>query len=317
MATEIILKQLLIFGILVAVGALAFWRKIISTEMKNNLSRLVIDVTLPFLILTTFAGMESSDKLLKNGFIVFILAFANLIFLYLLGSFSSRVLKLKGAQETVHTLHTMFGNIVFLAFPLLDALFPGGIGVFYGAVYQLASNSITFTYGVYKLSAGTQKAGWKSLLNSNTIALAVGALILIFRISLPQPLMTAFVGLGKCTGPLSMVYIGAMLAGLSIRKSILNPSIYLLSFNKLILGPLFLSIVYFFALNFINVEMGKDAFFVLVLQAAMPCQTIVVVLSHRYNSDYQLAGANLFVSTILSVITLPAIYLFLEWLVAT
>ena len=53
MATEIIVRQLLIFGVLIAVGALGFWRKIISTEMKNSLARIVIDITLPFLIFTT------------------------------------------------------------------------------------------------------------------------------------------------------------------------------------------------------------------------------------------------------------------------
>jgi malate permease and related proteins len=314
MATGIILNQLLIFGILVAIGWLAYWRKVITPEIKDNLARIVIEITLPFLIFSTFAKMESTDALLKNGLIVFILAFGNILFLYVLGSLTSRLLGLKDAQKTVHTLHTMFGNIVFLAFPLLDALFPGGIGVFYGAVYQLASNSVTFTYGVYKLSAGTHKKGWKSLINSNSIALGIGAMILVFAVKIPSSTMIAFEGLGKCTGPLSMVYIGAMLAGLNFQKAILNPTIYLLSFNKLILGPIALASAYYFALQGLNIEISKVAFYVIILQAAMPCQTIVVVLSHRYNSDYHLAGANLFVSTLLSIATLPVIYLFLDWL---
>jgi hypothetical protein len=245
--------------------------------------------------------------------LIFILAFLNLAILYIIGKISSRIARLKGDQEIIHTLHTMFGNIVFLAFPLLDALFPGGIGIFYGAIYQLASNTITFTYGVFKLSTGTHKSGWKSLFNSNFIALTLGVIILIFSIKMPSPVMVAFEGLGKCTGPLSMVYIGAMLAGLNIRKAIFNPSIYLLSFNKLIFGPMALAVAYFFGLKLLGIEISKVAFYVLILQAAMPCQTIIVVLSHRYNSDYQLAGANLFVSTVLSIFTLPVIYFFLDW----
>jgi hypothetical protein len=314
MATSIILNQLLIFGILVGIGALAFWRKIITPEIKDNLSRIVIDVTLPFLIFSTFSGMDLNDGLLKNSLLIFILAFANLAFLYIIGKLSSRIAGLKGNQEIIHTLHTMFGNIVFLAFPLLDALFPGGIGIFYGAIYQLASNTITFTYGVFKLSAGTHKSGWKSLFNSNFIALTLGAATLIFSVNIPNPILVAFEGLGKCTGPLSMVYIGAMLAGLNIRKAIFNPTIYLLSFNKLLLGPISLATVYFFGLQLLGIDISRVAFYVLILQAAMPCQTIIVVLSHRYNSDYQLAGANLFVSTVFSILTLPIIYFFLDWL---
>lgn len=313
MATEIIIRQLLIFGILISAGALAFWRKIITSEIKNNLARIVIDVTLPFLIFSTFANMDYDPKLLRNGVIVFILAFSNLFVLYWIGKLSAKLLKLSIAKETVHSLHTMLGNIVFLGFPLLDALFPNGLGVFYAAVYQLASNSVTFTFGVYKLSSGTQKGGWKSLINPNTIGLFFGAIVLVSGIHLPSVVRVSFESLGKCTSPLSMVYIGAMLASMNIRKAILQKSIYFLSFNKLLLAPVILGAVYIFILNLIGVEISKVAFFVIMLQAAMPCQTIVVVLTHRYNGDHQLAGANLFVTTLLSILTLPLVYYMLDW----
>lgn len=314
MATEIIIRQLLMFGILIAIGALAFWRKIITSEIKNNLARIVIDVTLPFLIFSTFANMEYDPKLIKNGLLVFGLAFSNLFILYWLGKLSSRILRLNVSQETVHSLHTMLGNIVFLGFPLLDALFPDGLGVFYAAVYQLASNAVTFTFGVYKLSSGTHKGGWKSLLNPNSIGLFLGALVLVSGITLPSVIKVSFESLGKCTSPLSMVYIGAMLASMNIRKAVLQGSIYALAFNKLLLAPVLLGAIYLFILNIIGIEISKVAFFVIMLQAAMPCQTIVVVLSHRYNGDHQLAGANLFVTTLLSIVTLPLVYYLLEWI---
>jgi predicted permease len=207
----------------------------------------------------------------------------------------------------------MLGNIVFLGFPLLDALFPNGLGVFYAAVYQLASNAVTFTFGVYKLSSGTQKGGLKSLINPNTIGLFLGALVLVSGITLPSVIKVSFESLGKSTSPLSMVYIGAMLASMNIRKAILQKSIYLLAFNKLLLAPVLLGAAYIFILNFVGIEISKVAFFVIMLQAAMPCQTIVVVMSHRYNGDHQLAGANLFVTTLLSILSLPLVYLLLEW----
>lgn len=315
MAIEIILRQLLIFAILIAIGAIAFHAKVISSEFRNNLSRIVIDLTLPFLIFTTFSGMEAQPSLLKSGLLVFVLAFANLFFLHFIGLFSSKILGLTDSSKTVHTLHTMFGNIVFLAFPLLDALFPNGVGVFYGAVYQLASNSVTFTYGVYELSNGTQKSGWRSLINFNTMALGLGAVFLVTGLSLPLPVKAAFEGLGKCTSPLSMVYIGALLGGMNILKAIKQKSVYLLSFNKMLLAPIIFAFTYFYSLNFIGISIDRTAFFVLILQAAMPCQTIIVVLSQRFNSNHELAAANLFVTTILSVFTLPIIYVFLEWLI--
>jgi len=312
MATGIIINQLLIFCLLMIVGVIASKRKILNDESKDFLARIIIDITLPFLIFSTFSNLEFDVKLFKNGLFVFILAFVNLAFLYLTGLLSSYSQKLNKPQAMVHTLHTMFGNIVFLGFPLFDALFPGGIGVFYAAVYQLASNSITFTYGIYRLSSGTQKSGWKSLLNANTGAIVLGSLILVSRIELPRFVLDAFSGLGKCTSPLSMVYIGALLAGMNIKKAFRIASVFIISLNKLVLVPIILGLLYIFIIKTFHIEIAREAFFVLVMQAGMPCQTIIVVMSRRYGGDYHLAASNLFVSTLLSIITLPLLYMFLE-----
>ncbi len=312
MATEIIINQLLIFGLLMIVGAIASKRKILNDESKDFLARIIIDITLPFLIFSTFSHLEFDVKLFKNGLFVFSFAFVNLFFLYLVGSLSSRLQRLDAPQAMVHTLHTMFGNIVFLGFPLFDALFPGGIGVFYAAVYQLASNTLTFTYGVYRLSSGTQKSGWKSLLNANTGAIVLGSLVLVSRLELPKFIVDAFSGLGKCTSPLSMVYIGALLAGMNIKKAFKIVSVFIISINKLILVPILLGFLYILAVKLFNLEIDRIALFVLVMQAGMPCQTIIVVMTRRYGGDYHLAASNLFVSTLFSILTLPLLYFFLE-----
>jgi malate permease and related proteins len=312
MATGIIINQLLIFVLLMIVGAIASQRKILNDESKDFLARIIIDITLPFLIFSTFSHLDFDVKLFKNGLFVFILAFINLGILYLTGSLSAFLQKLDKPQAMVHTLHTMFGNIVFLGFPLFDALFPGGIGVFYAAVYQLASNTLTFTYGIYRLSSGTQKSGWRSLLNANTGAIVLGSLILVSKIELPKFVIDAFSGLGKCTSPLSMVYIGALLAGMNIKKAFRIASVFIISFNKLILIPVLLGIAYILLIKGFHLDIAREAFFVLVMQAGMPCQTIIVVMTRRYGGDYHLAASNLFVSTLFSIITLPLLYFILE-----
>lgn len=312
MATSIIINQLFVFGLLMLVGAIAAKRKILTDESKDFLARIIIDITLPFLIFSTFSNLKFDVKLLSNGLFVFGFAFINLLFLYAVGSTSSYIQRLGKPQAMVHTLHTMFGNIVFLGFPLFDALFPGGIGVFYAAMYQLASNTLTFTYGIYRLSSGTQKSGWKSLINPNTGAIILGSTVMILGIHLPKSILDGFSGLGKSTSPLSMVYIGALLSGMNIRKSFKILSVYVISINKLFLVPIILGFLYMFFLSLFHIELSKEAFFVLVMQAGMPCQTIVVVMTRRYGGDYLLAASNLFVSTLLSIVSLPLMYFILE-----
>lgn len=312
MATGIIVHQLLMFAILIGIGALAYWRKVISDEAKGSLARIIINLTLPLLIFSTFSNIDYDPKLIRNGVIVFSLAFVNFGVLYFVGNLSSRFLKLPHRQQVVHSLHTMLGNTVFVGFPLLDALFPGGIGIFYGAMYELASNAVTFTFSIYKLNKGEQKGGWKSLINMNTGAIALGIAFLLLGIKLPTVVGTPLELLGKTTSPLSMVYIGAMLASMNLRKAVFQKSIFVLSFNKLFFVPVLLSFLYLLIMRYLGFYLGQEAFFVLMLQAAMPCQTVMVVLAHQYGKDDVLAAANLFVTTLLSVVSLPLVYLALE-----
>lgn len=312
MATEIIIRQLLVFGILIAIGALGVKRKIISSEMKNNLAKIILDISLPFLIFTTFTSLDYDPTLIRNGLLLFGLTFVNLFFLYLVGSLTSRLLKLAHPQKVVHSLHTMLGNSAFLGFPLLDALFPGGLGIFYAAIFHLATTSVTFTFGIYKLSDGAQKGGWKSLANLNSAAMVLGVVALVFSIKIPTIIAIPFEILGNTTSPLAMVYIGAMLASIQIRGILFRKSILVLSVTKLVLIPMILAVLLMALMHIMGFSISKTVFFVLMLQTAMPCQTIMVVLSHKYEADYMLAGVNLFATTLLSIFSLPLVYWFLE-----
>jgi len=313
MATQIIIVQVLIFSLIALIGVVAHKVGIFSDTSRQTLARIIIDITLPFLIFSTFTHIEYKPELFKNAAIVFVLALLNLLIFKFAGTYTSKLLKLNKQQTDVYTLHSMFGNIVFFGFPLLDALFPGGTGVFYGTVYQLVSNAFTFTYGVYRFSNGTQKRPWLKLLNPNTAALAIGIVFMVYKIKVPEVLSDSFTNLGKCTSPLSMIYIGALLASMKLNDSFKTLSIYILSFSKLLFMPVIISVIYLFSLQFLGLGISREPFIILILQAAMPCQTIIVVMSQRYNSDYKLAAGNLFITSVLSIITLPIIFVIVEY----
>ncbi|MBQ9471270.1 MAG: AEC family transporter [Bacteroidales bacterium] len=308
MEANLILNQQLMLGVLVLLGAMLARAGIITGAMQEALSRIIIDITLPCLILSTFARAEFEPAVLRNVLWVGGLTFANLGALMLVGAAASRAMRLPPPDATVHTLHTMFGNIVFLGFPILAALFPDGTGVLYGAVYQLASNVVTFTYGIYRLSQGQQRGGLRGLININPIALGMGLLLLVVHPPLPHLLIDALASVGQCTSPLSMLYVGALLSGIGLRTALKRPSIYVVAANKLLLLPAMLALAYFHLLGAMGIRLDFAAFAVLVLEAAMPCQTIVVVLTKRYGGSFELAASNMLITTVLSLMSLPIIY---------
>ena len=317
--SEIIIHQILILGIMVLVGVIGTKAKVIDQSLKDGIARLVFNITLPLMIITTYAKTDLTAELIRNAALVVLLSFLSIMFLYLLGHFSTRMLKLNERQGTIHTLHTMFGNSVFLGFPLVNAIFPGGEGIFYATLFFLVSNSLMWTLGVYVFcrekgnEIGTKI---KQLLNPNTISFVIGIAFMLLQFDIPEVIMSPLFGIGQTTNYLSMLYIGSMLAHTNIRRTISGRSIYILSFNKLIFGPLILIVVFGLLINLLNIPISSMAFSVVMLEAGMPCMALVVVLAKRFGADDYLATENLFVSTILSIATLPLLYYFIQYILS-
>lgn len=309
MQLQVIVNQILILALISIIGVLAVKIKIVNHEVKETLSKIVFNITLPLLLFTTMTHMDFTGELFRNGLIVFVFTFISISLLFLSGLFSTKLFNYEDKAKAVHITHTMFGNIVFLGFPLFNALFPGGIGLFYAAVYQLAQGIVLWTFGVVILNKSSgNKNLLKNLVNPNTIAFLLGIVAMIIRFKLPFVFDKALGGLGQTTIYLSMLYIGAMLADTKIKDLFQNKNSYILSFNKMILVPVVLVFIVTLAERLLNLNFILEAKTVLIMQTATPCMATIVVLAKRFNSDDRQATINVFVSTILSILTLPLIF---------
>jgi malate permease and related proteins len=311
MHNNIILYQIAVLAILVVIGIAATKFRIITEGAKKGIADLVFDVTLPLLIITTFARIEMTTEILLNSGLVFLFAYFALAVMYGIGDLSAWIMKLRGNQRAVFINHHMYGNIVFLGFPLMDALFPGGEGLLYAAVFQLASNSVMWTFGVWvflKGNGGKRRDVWKNMLNPNTVAFFAGILIMIFSIQFPDVIFEPLNGLGKTTIYLSMLYIGAMLVQTRVRGIFKKPHVFLLTFNKLLFIPFILAISINLLTYLLFPGFGDIARKVLILEASMPCMATIVVMANKFGSDDGLATENVFISTIFSIISIPVVY---------
>ncbi len=313
--SEIILNQIIILGIIVCVGVIATKAGIITETLKEGIASLVVNITLPLLIFSSFINLDITVELLRNGFLVLAMALFSLFFLLSTGYLSSKVFRMEKITSSIHILHTAFGNVAFLGFPLMNALFPGGQALFYATLFYLASNFIMWTIGVnilHQSSALTFKQKFRNLMNINTIAFFAGILLMLLRIQLPEVIDTPLSGLGQTTSFLAMLYIGGMLAQTNIKGVFKQKKAYLLSLNKLILAPLALIIIFRFILNLLSLDIDPVAFFVVILQSGTPCMAMIVVLAKRYSADDLHATENVFISTLLSLFTLPVLYWLIE-----
>jgi predicted permease len=312
-----IFNQIVFLAVLAIAGIVGVRFKLLNEFSKETIEKLVFYITLPLLIITKISSLEVTTAILQNSGLVIGFTYLILFFQIVAGKISANILKLPRAQATIHKLHTFLGNIVFLGFPLLDALFPGGEAILYAALYQLAMNTIFWTYGILKLDPKPNRnrfGNLKKLINPNTIALIIALLMVFSGIRLPKILYEPLAGLGSTTLYLAMIYIGILIAHTKIRHMFGKPDVLMLSFNKLFLIPVFLILGIRLLLHLFGWVMNNIAFSVIVLEASMPCMTILVLLAKRYGADDTKAMENFVVSTILSIVSLPVIIFLIQTL---
>lgn len=311
MQTAVIFEQVIILAILGAIGVSAARLKIISPAVKESLAGLIVKITTPLMIITSLSEMQINSEIIQNGIWVVLFAYISVFMLLGVGILSKRLMKLPENTGVVHVLHTAFGNIVFLGFPVLNAVFPGGEALLYAALYQVVSNTLMWTLAIWMLSRQKKESissNLKKLLNPNTIALVIGLVLMGFQLKLPGILQKSLGGLGNTTLYLAMLYIGAIMADINLKKMAGHFHVLVLSINKLITGPL---LILFFIELFVyltGISFGFVAKASVVLETAMPCMAIMVILVKNYGADDETAAENLFLTTVLSLLTLPLVY---------
>jgi predicted permease len=311
MQTQIIAEQIIIAGIIVLTGAIGSWLKVINEDLRFSISRLVFNITLPLLIVTTVSRMEMSHEVLINGGWAAFFSIVSMLIMFVVGKFSVRLFGLPQRSAVVHELHTMFGNIVFLGFPLIAALFPDEEALLYATIYYMVSSFMQWTYGIFRLKGQTDvslRDRFRNLLNPNTVAFVVGILMFSVQLKLPEIIHTPLSSIGKATSPLALLYIGSTLARTSLKGVMKRGDIYLLSLNKLVLIPVILLLIINLAVACVGVELGQMAKTIIVLETAMPCMSMIVIMAKAYGAADDRAAENVLLTTVLSLLTLPLVF---------
>lgn len=314
MTSAIILRQIGLLATIVVIGLIACRAKVITAGTKDFLAKLIFYVTLPSMLFTSFSAIEVTPRLLENSLQALLLAVLIMLFMIFAGWLTTLISGIKGGHASIFRLHSMLGNIIYLGLPVISAQF-GQEGLLYGSIFVLVSNILMWTLGVAIITpvgSYSLKSGLRRIFNINTIAIISGFLLFLFSVKLPQFVLDTVGALGKSNTYLSMIFIASVMYFADGRKMLRNRNAYLLSFNRLVLVPfILLGLFILFNLLFPGI-LRREVVSVMIMQAAMPCMVNVVIMVNILGEDDGTATANVFVSTIFSILTLPLILLSLN-----
>jgi predicted permease len=293
-----VVNQVTILFIILGIGFIAKKRNIIDDAAGKKLSELLLMITSPAMILSSFQ-FDYSSEMLKNVFVVLGFAFTAHIISLLLG-----ILLYHRYPENIRKVLkfiTIFTNCGFMGFPMLESLY-GKTGVFYGSIYVAVYNLFVWTIGVMIFSGERDlKSIRKAMLNPGTIAVFIGMFLFVFSLKLPYPVAKALDMTGAMTAPLAMLIVGSILASVDL-KSLFSgfPMYYGIAVRNILL-PL-AAVFILRALGFSGVVYG-----VCVSVIAMPAGANTPIFAELYGGDSIFASKTVAFSTLFSIISIPLI----------
>src|SRR5215211_2158982 len=275
--------------------------KVLQIEPRS-LGRVVFYIFSPILL---FDLLVQNQLKLSEAAIVIVYAMCFILTIGVLTFLIGVFFKLERSALVAILITTMFANTGNYGLPLVSFAF-GEQALSYAGIYFATTTLLFYTLGVFLASLGhmTFKEAVLGLFRIPTMyAVLLAILINIWNVEIPTPVARAVELAAGGTIPLMLILLGVQLTQVEFSG---NQRAMQLSVSlRLIIAPL---AALLFAALFGLQGFPRQAS---VTQASMPSMVSATVLATEYNLDAKLVTAVVFISTLLSPLTLTPLLVFL------
>ena len=270
-------------------------------DFDRQLSRLVINLTCPALILSSAMTGELPDR--EYILPLLLISVATYAVLTGVAYVLPRFLTHKKSDEGIIGFALMFGNVGFMGYPVVASIF-GHEAVFYAAVLNVVNTFAVFTIGTVLITGKAEveesRFQKKVLYSTPMLAAYLTMLIVIFRIdSIPAWVSQPLTMIGNITVPAALLIIGSSMSNLPLRALMGNTTVYATTLFRLVLLPI--------GVYWLGLLLGFSPFVVNIntVVIAMPVATYGTILCLKYQKDTTLITEVTFITTLLSMVTIP------------
>ena len=298
-----ILMQMVELFLVIIVGYAANKLHVMDGDFNKRLTNLVLTITTPCLVLSSVLSSEQTFSLgqIGSSMGIAVLGYVLSVTIALLVTWLMRT-----PREKVGVMRFMFifGNVGFIGFPVIKTIF-GSDAVFYAAIFNMPFNLLVYTVGAMMVAGkgDGMKLTWKDLCSPCVISSVLALVIALAQIRLPALVGDTVNLIGQVTTPAALLIIGSNLANLPLKGIFGGPRIWIMSAVRLLGTPMLLWLL---LRGWVTdpIILG-----VAVVIQGMPVATNCTMLALQYNGDAASAGQGTFVSTLLSIVTIPILTL--------
>lgn len=328
MSIAIVLQQMVIIFILIGIGMILYRRKMISEESAKQISGLIINVTNPALLICS--ALEDGPKASLQELGIALAAYAAVFAILIAAGFVlPYVLRVPRRLHYAYQVLTVFGNVGFIGIPLASAVL-GSQSLIFVSIFNLLFNLLVYTFCTSLLQkaaaqqaaeaaeapishtqknapapAGRTGGRLRMLVNAGTISAAVTIIFYLGNFHVPVIISSTLTYAGRATTLLSMLVLGVSVAQMAPKDIFSNPRLYAFTLLRQILVPIgcMLLMRRFFHHTLILNTM--------LLMVAVPAANMPLMLAKQMDMETGSISQGIILTTILSLVTVPAACLFL------
>ena len=287
----------------------------LSEEADASLLRVVVNLLFPCLILDTILGNRALEHA-GNILLAPAVGFATVAVGYALCYLAAPLFGVREArQRRTFAFTTGIYNYGYIALPLIQKLFDHTdqrtSAVLF--IHNLGVETALWTVGIMLISGVAPRRAWRQVFNAPvvTILLAIALHFAGARAWLPDFILDAVRRIGAAAIPLGLILTGATFADQMRElnfKTNLADSCGACLMRLAVLPLLMLALARWLPCP---VELRR----VIMVQAAMPCAVIPVILSKHYGGDPGTALRLILATSVVGLLTIPLwLQLGLRWI---
>lgn len=298
---HITVNKIIEMFIIMVIGAVTFKTGIADNGTSKRMSSILLNVITPCMIIVSYQ-MEFDRELLIGLIVTLGLSLASIFLSILL---SRLLIRSKENQDmSVEKFSMIYSNCGFIGIPIINGLL-GAKGVFFMTAYITAFNIMIWSHGILlmKGKTGNMMSTVKSFINSSTVAIVVGILFFVTGLHLPEVVGNPLSMIGAMNTPVAMLISGMNLAESELLSCLKSPRTYMISAAKLLVIPL-ITLALLMA-----VKVDYAIAVTILVASACPSGATGAMFALQYNKNSQYASKLLAVTTVLSLVTIPAVML--------
>lgn len=219
----------------------------------------------------------------------------------------------RGRAYRVMVLTSTFGNVGFFGVPILQVIFTdstiAATAIAYSAVYIVSMNLMFWTVGAYTLTGDRKYISIKkAILNPQMITVIIALPFFFTGVTMgditasPVPQIANVINyLADMTAPLCMIILGMRFALAPIKDLFTDWRTYVSTVIKLMVFPIVVWAI------LLPIPIDHLMKVVLIILSSMPSASFNLNLSEIFNADQKSAANAILLSTIFSILTIPAI----------